>query len=68
MRRASTPADLRWHLGKQLEVAVALRDEHGIFVGTSGHAPTLRLMPPLTTPMDAAGRLADALGEVLRAG
>lgn len=49
-------------------VAVALRDEHGIFVGTSGHTPTLRLMPPLTTPMDAAGRLADALGEVLRAG
>ena len=48
-------------------VAVALRDEHAIFVGTSKHPHTLRLMPPLTTPLAAADTFADALAAVLAA-
>ncbi|MEM6328315.1 MAG: aminotransferase class III-fold pyridoxal phosphate-dependent enzyme, partial [Bacteroidota bacterium] len=47
-------------------VAAALRDDHGIMVGTSKHPHTLRLMPPLTTPFDAASELAEALRDVLR--
>ncbi|MEM8556703.1 MAG: aminotransferase class III-fold pyridoxal phosphate-dependent enzyme, partial [Bacteroidota bacterium] len=43
----------------------ALR-EASILVGTSGHAHSLRLMPPLTTPFEAVGMLADALYSVLK--
>ncbi|OZC03982.1 aspartate aminotransferase family protein [Rubricoccus marinus] len=46
-------------------VAAALRDEHSIMVGTSKHPHTLRLMPPLTTPLAAAAAFADALDAVL---
>ncbi|MEL6614960.1 MAG: aspartate aminotransferase family protein [Bacteroidota bacterium] len=46
-------------------VAAALRDEHSILVGTSKHAHTLRLMPPLTTPLAAVDAFADALGAIL---
>ena len=42
----------------------ALRDA-GILVGTSGHAHSLRLMPPLTTPFEAVDSLAEALAEAL---
>ncbi len=47
-------------------VAATLRDEHSIMVGTSKHANTLRLMPPLTTPLGAADAFADALAAVMR--
>ncbi|MEM1055661.1 MAG: aspartate aminotransferase family protein [Bacteroidota bacterium] len=46
-------------------VSAALRDDHAILVGTSKHPHTLRLMPPLTTPLDAATELAEALRAVL---
>ena len=48
-------------------VAAALRDAHGILVGTSKHPNTLRLMPPLTTPLAAADAFADALTAILSA-
>jgi acetylornithine/succinyldiaminopimelate/putrescine aminotransferase len=46
-------------------VMATLRDEHRILVGTSGEPHTLRLLHPLTTPMDAPARLAEALGDIL---
>ena len=48
-------------------VVAALRDAHRILVGTSKQPQTLRLLHPLTTPMDAPARLAAALGSVLAA-
>ncbi|MEP0545663.1 MAG: aspartate aminotransferase family protein [Rhodothermales bacterium] len=45
-------------------VVGALR-ERGILVGSSNEQHTLRLMPPLVTPFDAADTLASALSDVL---
>ena len=45
-------------------VVAALR-ERGILVGSSNEQHTLRLMPPLVTPFDAADTLASALSDAL---
>lgn len=55
------------HLAQPAKPLVSTLRAHGLLVGSSNEPHTLRLMPPLTTPLDAADTLAEALATVLSA-